>query len=103
MKLDFNNNYNNLVVGTVEGVEVSVHQELVRVKTAILVLKQAPTMNSIVPAPQCATVLMCASLPLQGPTVSVPLLAQSISVGVPMLVPEPDLPPGTRAPITVQW
>ena len=56
----------------------------------------------MVPAPQCATVLMCALLPLQSPTVSAPLLVQSTSVSGPMLVLGTFLPPGTRAPITMQ-
>ena len=42
-------------------VEVSVHQGPVGVTSVILVMKQAPTMDIMVPAPQCATVLMCAT------------------------------------------
>ena len=61
-----------------------------------------PTINTMVPAPQCATVLMCAPLPLQGPTVSARLLVQSTSVSAPMLVLGTFLPPGTRTPITMQ-
>ena len=78
------------------------HQGSVGVTSAILVTEQAPAMDTMVPALQCATVLMGAPLPLQSPTVSALLLVQSTSVAVLMLVPGTILPPGTRAQIIMQ-
>ena len=78
------------------------HQGPVGVTSAILVSEQAPTMNTMVPALQCATVIMCAPLPLQGPTVNALLLVQRTSLAMPVPVPGPVLPPGTRASITMQ-
>ena len=89
MKLDFNYN-------SVREVEVSVYQEPVGITSAILVMEQVSTMNTLVPAPQCITVLMCAPLPLQSPTVSAPLHFQSASIGAPRLVLGAYLPPGHR-------
>ena len=43
MEPDFNNNSDNVVVSSVEEVEVSVHQELTVITSAILVLEQALT------------------------------------------------------------
>ena len=70
MELDFIDNSDNVVVSTVRDVEVSVHLEPVVVTSAIFVTEQAPTLNTMVPAAQCATVLACTPLPLQGFTVS---------------------------------
>ena len=103
MELDFVDNSDNVGVSTVREVEVSVHQGPVEVTSAILVLEQAPTMNTMVPAPQCATVLTCVPLLLQGLTVSVPLLVPECRCNSTMLVQGTVLPPGTRAPITMQW
>ena len=80
--------------------EVEVHQGPVGVASANSVTEQAPTMNSMIPAPQCATV--CKPLPLQGHTVSVPLLVQSASVAAPMLVQGTFLPI-TRGQLSCQW
>ena len=102
MELDFIDNSDYVRVGTVREVEVSVHQGPVWVTWAILVTEHAPTMNTMVSALQCATVLTCAPLPLQGSTVSAPLLVQCTSAALLMLVLSTFLPPGTRAPITVQ-
>ena len=77
MELDFVDNSDKVGDSIVQVSEVSVHQGTFGVTSAILVSEQAPTMNTVVPAPRCATVLMCAPLPLQGPTVSVPLLVNS--------------------------
>ena len=65
-------------------------------------MEQAQSMNTMLPAPQCTKVLTCVWLPLQGPSVSVPLLVQSTSVAAPMLVPGTFLLLGTRAKITMQ-
>ena len=65
------------------------HQGPAGVTSAILVSEQAPTMNTMVPALQCATVIMCAPLPLQGPTVNVLLLVQRASLAMPLPVPGP--------------
>ena len=100
--LGFIDNFINVGDGTVMVVEVSVHQGPVGVTSAILVTEQAPTMDIMVPAPQCATVLTCMPAPSLGPTLSASLLVQSTSVPTPLLVPGPVLPPGTRAPITMQ-
>ena len=79
------------------------HQELVGVTSAILVTEQAPTLNTMVLGVQCATVLTRTPLPLQGTTVSAPLLVQRTSVGVrTMFIPFTVLPPVTRAPIPIQ-
>ena len=102
MELDFVDNSGNEEDSTVRVVDVSVHQGQIGVTSAILVLEQASTMNTMVPAPQCATVLTCVPLPLQGPTVCVLLLAQSASVAAPMLLPGTVLPSGNRALITMQ-
>ena len=64
MELDFIENSDNVEVSTVREVEVLVHQEPLGVTSAILVTEQAPTLNTMV----CATISMCVSLPLQGPT-----------------------------------
>ena len=78
---------------------MSVHQG----PSAILVLEQALTMDILVSAPQCATMLMCSQAPPLGPTLSALLLVvQSTSVAAPLLVPGPSFPPGTQAPITMQ-
>ena len=98
--MEFVDNSDNVGVSTVREVEVSVHQRPVGVTFAILVTEQAPSMNTMIPAPQCATLSVCAPLPLQGPTVNAPLLVQSTSVAAPMLSTFLSL--GTRAPITMQ-
>ena len=72
MGLDFIDNFDNVISSTVREVE------------------QAPTMNNMVPAAQCATVLTRVPLPLQGPTVSADAR------------PGHCLPPGTKAPITMK-
>ena len=73
------------------------------VTSEILVTEQAPIMKTMVPAQQCATLLLsCAPLPFQGSKVSVPLFVQSTSVGALMLVLGTFMPPGSRAPITMQ-
>ena len=86
MELNFVENSDNVEDSTVLAVEVSVHQGPVGVTSAILLTEQAPTINTMVPAPQCATVLTCMPLPLKGPTVSAQLLSQSASVATPMLL-----------------
>ena len=89
MELDFVDNSDNVEDSkdsTVQVVEVSVHQGPVGVTSAILVTEQAPTINTMVPAPQCTTVLTCMPLPLQGPTVSAQLLSQSASVATPIVL-----------------
>ena len=53
-------NSDNVGVSTVREVEVSVHQRPVAVTFAILVTEQAPSMNTMIPAPQCATLCVCA-------------------------------------------
>ena len=100
MELDFIDDSDN--VGTVTDVEVLVHQEPVRVTSAILLTEQAPTQHSMVLAAQCVTVLTCRPLPLQGTSVGSPLVVQSTSVGVPMLIQGTVFPPVTRAPIHMQ-
>ena len=81
--------------------EVSVQEPLV-VTSSIMVIEQAPTLNTMVPALQCAMVLTCAPLPLHVSTVSAPPVVQSTSAGAPMLIPGTFLPPRTPAPITMQ-
>ena len=83
-------------------VELSVHQGAVRVTSAFLALKQAPTMDIMVPVPQYAAVLTCVSAPPLGPTLSAPLLVQNTSLAALLLVPGPVLPQGNRAPMTMQ-
>ena len=61
MELDFIGTSDNVVVSTVREVEVSVHQGPAGGTSTILVMEQDPTMNTMVLALQCATVLMCAS------------------------------------------
>ena len=102
MELHFVDNPFNVGDSTVQVVKVSVHHRPFGVASAILVTEQAPIINTMVPAPQCATLFICVPLLLQGPTVSWPLLGQSTSVAMPMLVPGTVLPPGTRAPTTMQ-
>ena len=102
MELDFLDISDTVGDSTVQVVEVSVHQGPVVVTSAILVKEQVPTMNSMLAAPQCATVLTCVPLKLQGPTVSALLFGQSASIAASMLVVGTVLPPGTRAPITMQ-
>ena len=63
-------------------VEVSVHLGPVE---AIVRAEHTPTTDVLVPAPQCAL-----------------LVVQTTSVAVPLLVPGPSFLPGTRAPITMQ-
>ena len=82
-------------------VELSVHQGAVRVTSAFLALKQAPTMDIMVPVLQYAAVLTCVSAPPLGPTLSAPLLVQKTSLAAPLLVPGPVLQ-GNRAPMTMQ-
>ena len=57
MELDFIENSDNVVVCPVRDAEVSMHQELVGVTSAILVTKQAPTLTTMGLAVQCTTVL----------------------------------------------
>ena len=77
-------------VGTVQVVEVSVHQGPVGVTSGVLITEQVPTMDIKFPPP-----------PLS-PTISEPLLVQGTSVAAPLLVSGLVLPPGTQAPITMQ-
>ena len=102
MELDFIDNSDYVRVSTVREVEVSVQKGPVGVTWAILVTEHAPTMNTMVSAPQCTTVLTCAPLPLQGSTVGALLLVQCTSAAVLMLVLSTFLSPGTRASITMQ-
>ena len=60
MELDFIGTSDNVVVSTVREVEVSVHQGPAGGTSTISVMEQDPTMNTMVLALQCATVLMCA-------------------------------------------
>ena len=102
MELDFIDNSDYVRVSTVREVEVSVQKGPVGVTWAILVTEHAPTMNTMVSAPQCTTVLTCAPLPLQGSTLFALLLVQCTSAAVLMLVLSTFLSPGTRASITMQ-
>ena len=61
MEVDFVDNSDNVGDSTVQVVEVSVHQGPVGVTSAILVSEQAPTMNTVVPAPQCVNLLAFAA------------------------------------------
>ena len=80
-------NSDNVTVSTARDVEVSVHQE--------------PGPNSTFYG-SGATVLTCASLPLEGTSVGALVLVQSIGVLAPMLVQGTVLPPVTTAPIKIQ-
>ena len=66
---------------------MSVHQGPVEAMSAIIEPGQAPTMDNLVSAPQCATLLTCAYVPHLGSTFSVPFLAHSTSAAKPLLVP----------------
>ena len=83
MELNFVDDSDNVGDSTVQVDEISVHQGPVGVTSAILVSEEAPTINTRIPVPQCATVLMCAPLPLQGSNVSVPHLVHITSVARP--------------------
>ena len=52
------------------------HEGLVGVTSAILVMEQAPTMDIMVPALQCASVLACLPAPPLGPTLSAALCTE---------------------------
>ena len=61
---------------------------------------QAPTMDNLVPTPQCATFITCAhALPLASKCNH--LLLASTSKVAPLLLTGPSFPPGTRAPISM--
>ena len=83
-------------------VEVSVHQGPGKATSAIVGLKQAPTMDILVSELQCATLLMCTPAPPLGSTPTAPLLVQSICVAAPLLFPGPSFPQGSQSPITMQ-
>ena len=94
MELDFidnSDNSDNVEVSTVREVVVSVHQEPVGSHAPSWLRNRPQPYNgpnhTIVSAAQCATVLICAHLPLQGPTVSALLLIQRTSIGALILVP----------------
>ena len=80
---------------------VSVYQGPVEATFAFVGVEQDPTMDVLVPAPQCATLLTCAKAPPLGSTFNVVLLLQSTSIAVPLLIPGLSFPPGTRAPSTM--
>ena len=54
-----------LIVSTGRDVKVSVLRNWLQAHPPILISEQAPTMNTMVPVLQCATVFTCASLKLQ--------------------------------------
>ena len=61
---------------------------------------QAPTMDNLVPTPQCATFITCAhALPLASKCNH--LLLASTSKVAPLLLTGPSFPPGTQAPISM--
>ena len=80
-------------------IEVSVHQGPVKALPAIDG-GQAPTMDNLVPAPQCATLIMCVHAPPLAST-SNQLLLASTSAAAPLLVTGPSFLPGIRAPISM--
>ena len=66
-------------------IEVSLLQGPVEATSAIDVC-QAPTMDNLVPVPQCAMLLTCTHAPPLGSTFSPRLLAHSTSATAPLLV-----------------
>ena len=87
MKLDFN-------YDSVREVEVSVYQEPVWITSAILVTEQVSTMNRYGSSAAMHHSINVRAFVASEPTVSVPLLFQSTSIGAPMLVLGAYLPPG---------
>ena len=79
---------------------MSVHQRTVEALPAIDA-DQAAIMDSLVPAPQCATLFMCAHVQILVYTSNLLLLAHSTSAAAPLLFPGPSFPPGTRAPVSM--
>ena len=80
-------------------VEVSVHQGTVQATSAIDA-GQAPTMDNLVLAPQCAMLLRSMHAPPVGSTSNRLQLAHITSAAAPLLINKrPSFPPGTRATI----
>ena len=81
--------------------EVSVHQGSVEAMSAISDAGQAPTMDNLVPAPQCATLLTSAHVPSLGSTSNTLLLAHRTCAAEPFLVTGPSFLRGMHAPISM--
>ena len=75
-------------------IEVSVHQGSVEVPPAIDA-GQAPTMDNVIPAPLCATLITCTAYGLYI------LLFTSKSAAAPLLVTGPSFPPRRQGPISM--
>ena len=82
-------------------VEASVHQGPVDATSALVESGQAPTMDNLVSAQQCTTLLMCTHAPPLSSTFSALLLEHPTSVAGPLLVSGPSFLPGTRPPISM--
>ena len=80
--------------------ELSVHQRPFEAPPS-LDEGQAPTMDNLVPAPQCATLITCAHAQPLSPTSNQLLLAHSTSAAAPVLVTGPSFLPETQAPISM--
>ena len=81
-------------------IEVSVHQGPVEAPPAIDA-GHALTMDKLVPAPQCATLITCVHAPPLTSTSNQLLLAHSTRATAPLLVPGPSFLAETQAPISM--
>ena len=81
-------------------VEVSVHSDGSVEESPVIDASRALTMDNVIPAPLCPTLITCAHvLPLA--STSNQLLCTSVSTPAPLLVTGPSFPPRTQGPISM--
>ena len=87
------------VTAPAQVVEILVNQESVEEPPAID-MGQAPTMDNVIPVPQCAALITCAHAPPLASR-SNQLLLSTARTTAPLLVTEPSFPPVTQGPISM--